>query len=266
MAPFGFLTSPRGRKVAVLVALALLVAAALAFAYVRQRANERAYAEHVARAVQLEKQGKYDEAIDELRVARSLVAPNDAASRERVEKKIDELRKKAASEGAVGGPDGASSDGPAPGSTTDSASVTTATASTVTADLPSDLSSLLPAAFGGIAGVVAKSRETASVRFDDAAASTSYYVYVYALASGEAAAAHAARVVEVGFPVNRADVPLGGAFAGGTGYYGENSQGDAMLAFSYGQLAYECLVRSSSLDAADKRARLSDLQKELRKP
>jgi len=267
----------RRNKIIAIALLIVIVIAAGAAAYMRYQSNKRQYEAHYAKAIQFEKEGRFQDAIRELKKASAFVAVNDTETKRALDAKIAALQRRASqtsdgNQASAGGSSSSSQNSSGSQSPPGSSTGSTATPSTVAAtlqppvELPSDLSQLLPASFLKLAGTIASSKSSCSVRFDDVDTPATYIAYVYALESPKAAYDHAYQIVSMGFPKNRTDLDLQAPFSGVTGYYGENDQGDAMLAFAYAQLAYECLVRSDTLSSGQKKSQLIELQKALKKP
>lgn len=248
---------------AIMVVFLILSAAAASF---KIRSDQKALNEHLSRAVELEKSGQLDKALEEYEAALKLSERAAPEEKKKLEQKITSLKEKISTGSDSGSKESGkdSQDGAASGDAESStASVVVAGPEVVNIE---NLGSLLPEKFLDMKGTVVSNRDVASVRFDDVAARTSYFAYVYRHPDKNSAENFLKVAREKLFPVNQSTVDLKGPYQGLTGFYGEKDEGDAALYFAYGNLVFELLLKTETMERSEKLSMLLKLSEELKKP
>lgn len=235
--------------------------------YYRINSLENAYQRSLSQAVKAERSGNLEKALKEYQEALKSLPLNDTQNKARLEKKITEIKKKIKSKKVIAKTPGEEKNQNELNSANNSSPNENSGSTTAPVLINiKDLSALLPEKVFGIEGVIAKGEDITSARYDDVFSRTTYIIYINRFENADKAAKFVKNISENVFDKNRKIVDCVGDYAGIKGYYGENEQKDAAIYFSYGNLAFEFLLRSETLEQEKKLERLLELQKEVKKP
>jgi|GEM_PF-7122331 len=248
---------------AIMVVFLILSAAAASF---KIQSDKNAYREQLNRAAQFEKTGELKKALKEYRSALKLSERVAPADKKKLEQKIRSIEEKISSGSAGSSQD--SKEGSQSSKESGDGENTTAAVVVTGPEVVNieNLGSLLPEKFLDIKGTVVSSKDVASVRFDDVAARTSYFVYVYRHSNKNSVENFLKVAREKLFPLNQTSVELRGSYQGVSGFYGEKNEGDAALYFGYGNLVFELLLRTETMERSEKISMLLKLSEELKRP
>jgi transposase len=251
-----------------LMAFVILLVILSSFAYYyRINTLERAYQKNLSEAVKAEKSGNLEKALKEYQEALASLPLNDSQKKAELKKKIKEIKEKIEGNKVAENDSGNGSSGNIQNGNNNASENGNTIGTTIPAVIDiKDLSALLPEKVFGIDGVIAPGKDIASARYDDVLSRTTYIIYINRFESADRAAKFVMNTSENIFGLNKKIVDCVGSYAGIKGYYGENEQKDAAIYFSYGNLAFELLLRSETLEQEKKLEKLLELQKEVKKP
>lgn len=252
-------------RLIVLVTLILIVSV-LSFNYYKSMVSEKKLEKHFKTAQNLEKQGKFKEAIDEYNKALSFLGRNDEQKKQLILDRIEEVKRKSGSDRRNTTSNSRNAnDFPSNNENEEKTNSKATKESSLFFNLK-DLGKLLPNSFENLKGDVTTSNNIAVVRFDDLSSRTNYFIYLYQHTSSKSAKEFIETSKEKIFNLSTRDVELRGEFKGYKGYYGENKQGDSALYFSYGNLVFEILMRTETIKPEERLIKLLSLQAKIKRP